>query len=74
MADTIELEGIPALVHECLLKTRGIDANELNERYTKLCNKRRVLPLWGQVQTALKRLLANGLIRTNDDKSLVWKN
>lgn len=47
---------------ECLLKTRGLTAGELFDRYRKRCDKLRCMPLWGQFRTAMRTLHKQGLL------------
>lgn len=62
---TLTLEAIP--------KSRGITPDELFAKYTRLCNKYTVLPLWGQMQTALKTLYKQGKIKPSEDRKTVRK-
>lgn len=52
------------ITYEAIYASRPTTADELWERYQKLCNKSRVLPLWGQMRTALKTLYKQGRIKT----------
>jgi adenosylmethionine-8-amino-7-oxononanoate aminotransferase len=64
MIDTAELS-IAALVLECIPKTRTIKEADFWAKYERLCAKHGVLPLPGQVKTALRRLNQEGRIIVN---------
>lgn len=61
MIDTADLS-IEALVLESLPHTRLIGEFAFWEKYTRLCDKCRVVALPGQVKTALRRLKQEGKI------------
>lgn len=59
-----------------VIPQRGLTENELTERYCKQCDKLRILPLWGQLATALRALRkANKveIITGKDDTRRVFK-
>jgi hypothetical protein len=60
MTDTID-----GLVLECLPRTRFIGESVFWAKYERLCNKSRVVPLPGQVKTALRRLVQEKKIIVN---------
>ena len=64
-------ESIGDLVLLSLLKTRAITADELWARYEKTCKRFNVLPLWGQVQAAAKRLRESGKLRVVDGGKVI---
>lgn len=51
-----------SLVLASIPKSRPVSEQELVAKYSKLCERNNVLPLWGQIRTALKRLLGVGKI------------
>lgn len=52
----------------CILKSRPLSEAELIERYNKQCEKLHVLPLWGQLRTALQALKTAGKIKLENGK------
>lgn len=60
MTDTID-----DLVLECLPRTRFIGESAFWTKYERLCGKRQVVPLAGQVKTALRRLVQEKKIIVN---------
>ena len=61
MIDTADLS-IESLVLEALPRSRLIGESAFWEKYTRLCDKYRVVALPGQVNTALRRLKQEGKI------------
>jgi hypothetical protein len=56
-----------AVALESVLKTRAIDANECWQRFEKLCKRRTILPLWGQLQTAIGYLRRAGAVKVTGE-------
>lgn len=58
---------IDELALECINFSRPLNQQELWNRYEKLCNRRNVTPLVGQLKQALKRLWKSGQIRLTEE-------
>ena len=53
---------IPSFVLACIPKSRPLTQSELIVKYIQLCERNHVLPLAGQLKTAIKRLYDLGAI------------
>lgn len=56
-------ESIDDVALEAVLKTRFQGEEELLARYIRICNKAKIIPLWGQLREALHRLKSAGKIK-----------
>ena len=72
MLDTEEINPV-TLTLTAIPKSRGIKPDELFDKYTRLCKRHNVLPLWGQMQTALRTLYKAGKIKPSDDRTTIKK-
>jgi len=59
---------ISDLVLACIPKSRYIGETELLEKYERVCKRHNVLPLWGQVKTALRKLVTSGQVIVDKTK------
>lgn len=60
---------IQEIVLECIPKTRGLTESELTARYTARCDANKIMPLWGQLATALRNLRQSGKVKLKYDSA-----